>query len=47
MGHEGKGIAQNILDVCDDVVTIPMQSGVNSFNVGVAASLMMYQFTNA
>jgi tRNA G18 (ribose-2'-O)-methylase SpoU len=43
MGHEGRGIAQEILDVCDEVVTIEMQEGIKSFNVGVAASIMLYQ----
>ena len=46
MGHEGKGIDKKILDICDEVVTIEMQESVKSFNVGVAASLMMYQFKN-
>ncbi len=46
MGHEGQGIAEDILELCDEVVTIEMQEGVKSFNVGVAASLMMYQFKN-
>jgi tRNA G18 (ribose-2'-O)-methylase SpoU len=46
MGHEGKGISQEILDICDEVVTIEMQDAVNSFNVSVAASIMMYQFKN-
>lgn len=46
MGHEGKGISKEILDVCDEVVTIEMIEGVKSFNVGVAASIMMYQFKN-
>lgn len=44
MGHEGQGIAEEILDVCDEVVTIEMQEGIKSFNVGVAASIMMYAF---
>ena len=44
MGHEGSGISQDILDICDEVVTIEMVEGVKSFNVGVAASIMMYQF---
>jgi TrmH family RNA methyltransferase len=44
MGHEGKGIAKEILDVCDEVVTIEMEKGIKSFNVSVAASIMMYQF---
>ncbi|QSZ40757.1 RNA methyltransferase [Sulfurimonas aquatica] len=44
MGHEGHGIADEILALCDEVVTIEMQEGIKSFNVGVAASIMMYQF---
>ncbi len=46
MGHEGKGISKEILDVCDEVASIEMQEGVKSFNVAVAASIMMYQFKN-
>ena len=43
MGHEGRGIAQEILDICDEIVTIEMQEGIKSFNVGVAASILMYE----
>ena len=43
MGHEGRGIAQEILDVCDEIVSIEMQEGIKSFNVGVAASILMYE----
>lgn len=46
MGHEGKGISKEILDICDEVVSIEMQENVKSFNVGIAASLMMYRFKN-
>jgi len=46
MGHEGRGIDKKILDICDEVVTIEMSESVKSFNVGVAASLMMYRFIN-
>ena len=42
MGHEGKGIAQEVLDVCDSCVEIEMAVNVKSFNVAVAASIMMY-----
>lgn len=45
MGHEGKGIAQEILALCDEVVSIEMQEGVKSFNVAVAASLIMYKLS--
>ncbi len=46
MGHEGKGISQDVLDVCDAVVNIEMQEGIKSFNVAVAASILMYKFKN-
>lgn len=44
MGHEGKGIAKEVLQSCDKVVSIEMVEGIKSFNVAVAASIMMYQF---
>ncbi|QOP46760.1 TrmH family RNA methyltransferase [Sulfurimonas paralvinellae] len=46
MGHEGFGIEKDILDLCDAVVSIEMQEGVKSFNVAIAASIMMYNFKN-
>jgi len=42
MGHEGSGLSHEVLDLCDEVITIEMTEGVMSFNVGVAASLIMY-----
>ncbi|PHS30750.1 MAG: rRNA methyltransferase [Sulfurovum sp.] len=44
MGHEGSGLSEEVLDLCDEVVTIEMMEGIKSFNVGIAASIMMYQF---
>lgn len=44
MGHEGKGISQKVLDLCDEVVTIEMQEGIKSLNVAVAASIIIYEF---
>ena len=44
MGHEGKGISQKVLELCDEIVTIEMQEGIKSLNVSVAASIIMYQF---
>ncbi len=44
MGHEGKGISQKVLELCDEVVTIEMQEGIKSLNVSVAASIIMYSF---
>jgi tRNA G18 (ribose-2'-O)-methylase SpoU len=44
MGHEGFGLSPEILSLCDEIVTIEMMEGVKSFNVGIAASIMMYEF---
>ena len=44
MGHEGSGLSSEVLALCDEIVTIEMMEGVKSFNVGIAASIMMYQF---
>jgi len=43
MGHEGKGISEEVLSLCDEVLSIEMVEGVKSFNVSVAASIMMYR----
>ena len=43
MGNEGQGISQEILDVCDDLLYIPICS-VESLNVSIAASIIMYHF---
>jgi tRNA G18 (ribose-2'-O)-methylase SpoU len=44
MGHEGHGISEEVLSYCDNVVHIEMEANVKSFNVAVAASILMYQF---
>jgi len=47
MGHEGKGLSREILEMCDEVVEIEMMDNIRSFNVAVAASILMYQFKNS
>jgi len=42
MGHEGAGLSDEVLALCDEVISIEMIKGIKSFNVGVAASLIMY-----
>jgi len=44
MGHEGHGISSEILELCDSVVHIEMEPNVKSFNVAVAASILLYNF---
>ena len=46
MGHEGRGISPEVLSTCDEAVQIEMEPGIRSFNVGVAAAILMYQFKN-
>ena len=43
MGNEGQGVSQDILNLCQHRVYIPIQS-VESLNVGVAAAITMYHF---
>jgi tRNA G18 (ribose-2'-O)-methylase SpoU len=44
MGHEGKGLSREVLNACSSSVKIEMMDDVRSFNVAVAASIMMYKF---
>lgn len=46
MGHEGLGLKDDIIQLCDEVVSIEMAVDVRSLNVAVASSIMMYQFIN-
>jgi tRNA G18 (ribose-2'-O)-methylase SpoU len=43
MGHEQRGISKEILELCDETVKIEMEPGIKSFNVAIAASIIMYQ----
>lgn len=43
MGNEGNGISSDILNLCDKYLYIPMNQEVESLNVGVAASILLYE----
>ena len=43
MGNEGKGLSNDILSLCDKKLYIPMNSKVESLNVGVACSILLYE----
>jgi 23S rRNA (guanosine2251-2'-O)-methyltransferase len=43
MGSEEKGISGSVLQLCDEVVSIPLFGKISSLNVSVAASLLMYE----
>lgn len=44
MGNEGSGVKEELLDKCDRYVYIPMNSNCESLNVGVATSIILYEF---
>ncbi len=44
-GTEIDGISQDVIDLADDFVTIPMFGFTESFNVSVSAALCMYELT--
>jgi 23S rRNA (guanosine2251-2'-O)-methyltransferase len=42
-GAEGKGLRPLVRRSCDDAVAIPLEGGVESLNVSVAAALLIYE----
>jgi 23S rRNA (guanosine2251-2'-O)-methyltransferase len=43
VGSEGKGLSRLVRETCDQVVSIPMSSTVESLNAGVAAGVTLYE----
>ncbi len=43
LGSEGKGLRQLVRESCDGLVRIPARGHVDSFNVSVAAGILMYE----
>ena len=44
MGNEGQGVSREIKSMCDKNLYIKMNSRVESLNVGVATSILLYEF---
>lgn len=42
VGSEGKGLSRLVSETCDQLVSIPMASSLESLNAGVAASVALY-----
>ena len=42
VGSEGKGLSRLVAETCDQIVSIPMASTLESLNAGVAASVALY-----
>jgi TrmH family RNA methyltransferase len=43
VGNEGNGVRKEITDMCDRNLYIKMNSDVESLNVGVATSILLYE----
>lgn len=43
MGNEGNGIDPEIKDMCDSLLYIPMNEKVDSLNVAIATSILLYE----
>lgn len=43
MGNEGSGLSEEVSDLCDEFVYIEMNEKCESLNVGVAASILLYE----
>jgi 23S rRNA (guanosine2251-2'-O)-methyltransferase len=43
VGSEGKGLSRLVRETCDQVVSIPMSSSVESLNAGIAAGVTLYE----
>lgn len=43
MGNEGNGVSKEIMELCDDYLYIEMHPDVESLNVAVATSIILYE----
>jgi 23S rRNA (guanosine2251-2'-O)-methyltransferase len=47
IGSEGRGLSRVVTNACDMLVSIPMASGNESLNAGIAASIALYEIAGA
>lgn len=43
IGNEGKGVSEEVSSICNEVVSIPMNEGIESLNAGVSGAIIMYE----
>jgi RNA methyltransferase, TrmH family len=43
LGNEGAGLSADLVSLADDRVEIPLQDGVESLNVAIAAAVLLYE----
>lgn len=45
MGNEGNGVKKETSELCDEAIYIPMNDKCESLNVGIATSIILYEFS--
>ncbi|MBO5371247.1 MAG: RNA methyltransferase [Lachnospiraceae bacterium] len=43
IGNEGNGLSDEVADLADDYIKIPMEGNVESLNAAIAATILMYE----
>ncbi|MGG5260313.1 23S rRNA (guanosine(2251)-2'-O)-methyltransferase RlmB [Phycicoccus avicenniae] len=43
VGSEGKGLSRLVAETCDQIVSVPMSSAVESLNAGIATGVTLYE----
>ena len=43
MGNEGTGVTNEVQELCNDFIYIPMNKNCESLNVAVASSIIMHE----
>ena len=46
LGNEANGVSRQVRSLCNKCVSLPMENDVESLNVAVAASVLMYILKN-
>jgi TrmH family RNA methyltransferase len=45
IGNEGRGLREELIEICNETITIPMLGKTESLNAAAAASIMIWEFT--
>ena len=45
MGNEGRGVNPEILELCDKFIYIELDNEVESLNVAIATSILLYELS--
>ena len=43
VGNEAEGISGRMIKKCDELVSIPMEEGIESLNVGAAGAIILFE----